>query len=99
MRAMILGAVLVLSTAANASDLETLAKEGYGVFEKTSVLGEFTGCDFGKRIPLTDGLQFVCSGYNYHYSYGADVLVLKNVKSGAIKVLIDGQEFDGTLYR
>jgi hypothetical protein len=99
MKAMIAGIALVLSTAANASDLEKLAKEGYGVLEKTNVLGEFTGCDFGKRIPLMDGLQFVCSSYSYHYSYGAEVLVLKNVRSGAVKVLIDGQEFDGTLYR
>ena len=98
MRAMIVAA-LVVSTGANASELEQLAKRGYGVLERTNVLGEFTGCDFGRHIPLTDGLQFVCSSYSYHYAYGPEVLVLKSVESGDLKVLIDGEEFEGALYR
>ncbi len=61
--------------------------------------GEFNGCDFNRRVPLTNGLILVCSGYAYHYAYSPKVLILKNVRSGELKILIDGEEFDGTLYR
>ena len=93
--------VLLLSAAsfARGSDLEDLARDGYGVVEETTVDGEFEGCDFDKRIPLTNGLSFVCSGYSYSYSYMPEVLILKHVTSGDIKVLIDDEEYDGTLYR
>lgn len=85
--------------AAHASDLEDLARDGYAVAEETSVDGEFEGCDFDKRIPLTNGLVFVCSTYSYSYSYMPDVLILEHIRSGDIKVIIDDDEYDGTLYR
>ncbi len=81
------------------SDLEDLAREGYAVVEETQVDGEFEGCDFDKRIPLLNSLIFVCSEYRYSYSYMPDVLILKNIRSGDLKVLIDDDEYDGTLYR
>jgi hypothetical protein len=84
---------------AAASDLEELAMDGYAVVEKTQASGEFNGCDFDKRVPLDDGLVFVCSSYNYSYSYRPEVLILKNIQSGNIKVLIDNDEYEGTLYK
>ena len=84
---------------AGASDLEDLARDGYAVFDETQVDGEFEGCDFDKRIPLTNGLVFVCSTYSYSYSFMPEVLILQHVRSGDIKVLIDEDEYDGTLYR
>ena len=95
--ATIFAAALVIGNvaAASGSDLEDLAKEGYAVIEETSIDGEFEGCDFDKRIPLSNGLIFVCSEYNYDYAYAPDVLILKNVRSGDIKVLIDDEEFEG----
>ena len=84
---------------ADASDLEGLARNGYAVIDETQVDGEFEGCDFEKRIPLTNGLVFVCSTYSYSYSFMPEVLILQHVKSGDIKVLIDEDEYDGTLYR
>ena len=86
-------------SASYASDLEDLARDGYAVVEETSVDGEFEGCAFDKRIPLSNGLLFVCSEYSYSYSYMPEVLVLKNVRSGDLKVIIDDDEYDGTLYR
>ena len=82
-----------------ANDLEDLAKDGYGVIEETQVDGDFEGCDFDKHIPLMNGLVFVCSSYGYSYGYMADVLILKSVRTGGIKVLIDDDEYDGTLYK
>jgi hypothetical protein len=96
----VVGLLLLLAPVlALASDLESLARNGYAVIDETRVEGEFEGCDFDKRIPLANGLIFVCSSYNYTYSYRPEVLILKNVKSGDIKVLIKGREYRGTLYR
>jgi len=91
--------LLCLSVISYASDLEDLAKEGYAVIEETQVDGDFEGCDFDKRIPLTNGLIFVCSTYSYSYAYMPDVYILKHVRSGDIKVIIDDDEYDGQLYR
>jgi hypothetical protein len=99
MRLKVLLIALLVSSTVHASDLEDLARDGYGVVEETSVDGEFEGCEHDKRIPLTNGLVFVCSEYSYSYSYSPDVLILEHVRSGDTKVLIDDDEYDGTLYR
>lgn len=100
MRLVVLVAMLALvPAAAHGEDLEELARDGYAVVEETNVDGEFEGCDYDKRIPLTNGLIFVCSEYSYSYSYRPEVLILEHVRSGDIKVLIDDEEYDGTLYR
>jgi hypothetical protein len=92
-------AALSLNLAAEASTLDRLARRGFGVIEQTQVNGEFQGCEYGRRISLMDGLIFVCSGYSYHYSYGPETLILKSVRTGEIRVLIDDEEFDGTVYK
>lgn len=102
MRAWGVAAAFILSTvasAAGASDLEDLAKDGYAVIEETQVDGEFEGCDFDRRIKLINGLIFVCQTYSYSYAYMPDVLILKHIRTGDIKVLIDDDEYDGLLYR
>lgn len=99
MRFFLVVLLLSVSITAAASELEDRAREGYAVAEQTQVDGDFEGCDFDKHIPLTNGLVFVCSGYSYSYSYMPDVLILKNISSGDIKVLIDDEEYDGTLYK
>jgi len=96
---LLLGLLVLWSSNAFSSELEDLARDGYAVVETTQVDGDFEGCDFNKRIPLTNGLVFVCSEYNYSYSYMPEVLILKQVKSGDIKVLIDDDEYEGTLYQ
>ena len=82
-----------------AGDLEDLARRGYAVVEETQVDGDFEGCDFGKHIPLMNGLVFVCETYSSSYSYMPEVLILKNIRTGDIKVIIDDDEYDGQLYR
>jgi len=99
MRSIVLISALAMCAPAHASDLEDLARDGYAVIEETSVDGEFEGCEHGKQIPLTNNLIFVCSEYSYSYSYSPDVLILEHVRSGDVKVLIDDDEYDGTLYR
>jgi len=91
--------LLGVSLVAYGGDLEDLARDGYGVIEETQVNGEFEGCDFDKRVPFLNGLIFVCSEYSYSYSYMPEVLILKNVNSGNLKVIIDDDEYDGSLYK
>jgi len=82
-----------------ASDLEELCKEGYGVIINTQVSGEFNGCDYNKIYKLDNGMTFECTEYSYSYNYRPDFYVLKNVKYGDLKYLIDDEEYQGTLYR
>lgn len=91
--------VFLAFSVAHASDWEELCKDGYAVIEETQVDGEFKGCDFGKAISLMNGLVFVCSEYSYSYSYMPGVYILKHIRTGDIKVVIDDEEYDGTLYR
>lgn len=81
------------------SELEHAAKAGYGVLYETTVPGAFEGCDFNRRVVFDNGLFLVCSSYSYHYAYRPDVLILKSVRTGAIKILIDDEEFEGTVYK
>jgi hypothetical protein len=88
-----------LSAGAAASDLESLAREGYGVLDATTLLGEFKGCDIGLRLPLANGLIFVCSAHHFDDAFEPEVLLLKSVKTGETKVLIDGDEVGGSIFR
>ncbi|PWI54502.1 hypothetical protein B5K03_10045 [Rhizobium phaseoli] len=91
--------LLLMPHYAIASDLETLALEGYAVALTTQVNGTYEGCEYGKQIGLMNGLIFVCSTYHYHYSYMPRVLILQQLQTGNIKVIIDDDETSGTLYR
>lgn len=90
---------LALPSYAKASDWEKLCKDGFAVIEYTYVKGEFHGCKYGQEIPLDNGLIFKCSSYDYSYAYRPEFYILKNIKTGAIKFIIDDEEFDGNLYR
>ena len=89
----------VLATGAVAGDLESLARDGYGVLEATTLLGEFKGCDVGLKFPLANGLIFRCSAHHFSHVFEPEVLLLKNVRTGESKVLIDGDEFEGAVFR
>jgi hypothetical protein len=89
----------VLPVGAGASELESLARDGYGVLDSTIVPGEFKGCEPGLKLPLANGLIFGCSEHDFADVFEPEVLILKSVKTGKIKVLIDGDEFAGTIYR
>jgi len=73
---------------------------GWTIVAETAVDGEFSGCEYGRRIRLQNGSAFVCSEYNYSYAYSPDVIVLaKRAASGdrpfvMIRLLIDGELFE-----
>lgn len=82
-----------------AANLEELSKDGYAVAEKTSILGEFNGCEFDKIYKLANGLIFKCAEFNYYYSYNPEVYILEHIKNGDYKVVINNNEYYGSLYR
>jgi hypothetical protein len=88
-----------VSTVALAGDLERLARDGYGVLDSTTVMGEFKGCNAGLKLPLANGLIFVCSEHHFDDAFEPEVLILKSVRTGETKVLIDGDEFEGAIFR
>lgn len=90
-------AMALAALSATAADLEEPAREGYAGITETRVDGAFEGCDFDKRVPLTNGPVFVCSTYSYSYSYRAEVLIVEHVRDGDIKVLIKNREYRGQL--
>ena len=65
---------------------------------KTKVDGEFNGCDYDKKINLQNGLVFVCSSYEYKYSYSPEVMIYF-VESNKPQVFIKGKKYNGTLYK
>jgi hypothetical protein len=82
-----------------ATDLEDLVKEGYGVVETTNVSDTFEGCDFDKHTELDNQLLFVCQEYHYSYSYRPETYILKSLRDGSLKVVIDDETYEGKLYR
>ncbi|WP_028747972.1 hypothetical protein [Rhizobium mesoamericanum] len=92
-------ASLLTSAAYADSDLEKLAKKGFGAIEITNVDGEYQGCEYGKQIELLNGLIFQCSTYNYHYAYSPEVIILQSLHNKELRVLIDEEEIEGQLYR
>ena len=78
---------------------EELCKDGYAVVAKTSVNGDFNGCEYSKRYKLSNGLVFECSEYSYSYGYSPTVYILQNINHGDLKVIIDNREYRGTLYK
>lgn len=90
---------LCLSAAlpAPAADLESLSKEGYSVVEETRVSGDYYGCVYGKPLRLANGKAFFCTSFGYdNPQYMPAVTILKN-REGAVKILINGKEFSGSL--
>lgn len=98
MRPMLLTALLAIPMAAGASDLHELFYEGYSIIEETRVVGEFPGCVTDRRIPLRNGMVFVCAELHVAHGGPSEVAIVKH-DDGDIRVVIDEAEYRGTLYR
>ncbi|HKJ75377.1 MAG TPA: hypothetical protein VKA19_14785 [Alphaproteobacteria bacterium] len=78
--------------------LTALQEKGYQVIAKTTATGEFVGCEFNQPVPLKNGMVFVCLSDQRGRAYQPDVIVLRD-DNGDVRVLIDGEEYRGTLER
>lgn len=89
-------AVLTISRS-HAETLNGLQSDGWKIQSQATVSGAFKGCNFGLPVPIDGGLIFICSEYNYNYSYRPTFYVME--RDGAIKYVIDTDEYEGTLYK
>ncbi len=69
-----------------------------GIVYETNISNDFDGCDFGKIYKLDNGLLFECQTYHYHYSYRPAVEIFVIEDRNPV-VFIDGEQYDGTLFR
>ena len=63
----------------------------------TLIDGTFDGCEYDKPYDLLNELVFVCRTYSYSYSYSPEVKIFSF--AGGTTIIIDGEEYDGTLYQ
>lgn len=82
-----------------ANDFEELCKDGYAVVLQTNISDDFEGCDYDKYYKLDNGMVFKCNSYHYHYAYRPEFFVLKSIKYGDLKYIIDDNEHLGILYK
>jgi hypothetical protein len=59
---------------------------------------EFEGCDFNKIYRLDNGLLFECATFSYSYAYRPEVKIFL-IEGRNPTVFIDGEEYDGILFR
>ncbi|MDX8483163.1 hypothetical protein RFN28_32630 [Mesorhizobium sp. VK24D] len=64
----------------------------------THVAGEFDGCEYDKIYKLDNDVLFSCKTYHYHYAYRPEVKIFA-IKGRAPTIFIDGEQYDGTLFR
>ena len=98
MRPMLLTVLLAVPMVAGATDLHELFYEGYSIVEKTRVAGEFAGCVAGRRIPLENGMVFVCSEFSVAVGASTEVVIVED-DYGDIRLTIDEAEYRGTVLR
>ena len=96
-----LALVMLLSVShikmASAERLSNLVASGWSIALKETVSDTFNGCDYDTPVPIDRGYIFICSEYSYHYAYRPEFLVL--VRGSQTKYVIDGEVFDGELYK
>lgn len=94
----LLNVLLITNLSVFAANWEKLCKDGYRVIDKTSIQGKFEGCEYGQYYKFSNGLTFKCEEYEYMNEYNPDVFILQN-NYGRLKVIIENEEIDGSLYR
>jgi hypothetical protein len=86
------------ANALDAYELEELV--GWSIVASTQVDGAFEGCDFDKKIRLTNGMSLTCRTYSYSYSYRPRVIVFaqsvthQGKSFSLIKALINDRLYD-----
>ena len=88
----------ILAAGTEEDELMALEKKGYQVVAKTMTKGEFIGCEFNLPVELQNGMVFVCLSDQRGRAYKPDVTILRD-DNGDTRVLIDGEEYRGTLHR
>ncbi|QXO59312.1 hypothetical protein JC794_08475 [Morganella morganii] len=96
----LLASISFQSLALSADDFSGM--ENYIIIAETNVDDEFSGCEYDKKIRLSNGWVLTCATYRYSYSYRPDVIVFaKDIGRGyLIKALIDDDIYDmGAIFK
>jgi hypothetical protein len=75
--------------------VDDLMASGFTVVKDTKVVGEFNGCDHGRKVPLANGGTFTCNGFGYMHSRDPKVVVLKSPDGRQYKLVVGQAVFDG----
>ena len=57
--------------------MDDLLASGFVVVKDTSVIGDFEGCDYDRKVPLKGGGVFTCSGFGYLHARNPKAVLLK----------------------
>jgi hypothetical protein len=91
------GAALAATSlgAASAKPVDDLVAGGFVVVKDTSVIGDFDGCDYDRKVPLKGGGVFTCSGFGYLHARDPKAVLLKSKDGRTYKLVIQNAVFDG----
>jgi hypothetical protein len=104
MKKILLSALLPLCLPVNADLASSLRRYvGYTIVHIGQITGwrdennnkkgdAFEGCEYGRVLMVDYSKQVTCIGYGYQYSYHPTAIFLS--KSGSMKMIVDGYEYD-----
>ena len=94
-------AVIVMLTsiagAAIAADVASLSEAGYVVVQKTSIKGDFDGCERGQSVSLANGVTFICASTGYTHAHNPVAVLMQNSHGPGYKLLVNSAAYDGSV--
>jgi hypothetical protein len=91
------GAVLAAASlgTAKATVVEDLTANGFEVVKRTTVVGDFDGCDYDRKVPLKSGGVFTCASFGYMHARNPAAVLLKKKDANQYKLVIQGTVYEG----
>jgi hypothetical protein len=75
--------------------VDDLLAAGFTVVKETRVVGDFDGCDYGRKVMLAAGGTFTCSGFGYMHAANPKAVLLKSPDGRQYKLVVGAAVFDG----
>lgn len=75
--------------------VDDLVATGFKVVSDTKVIGDFDGCDRGRKVQLASGGVFTCSGFGYMHATSPKAVLLKSPDGRQYKLVVGSAVFDG----
>jgi hypothetical protein len=75
--------------------VDDLVAAGFTVVKETKVVGDFDGCDYGRKVMLAAGGTFTCSGFGYMHAASPRAVLLKSPDGRQYKLVVGAAVFDG----
>jgi len=75
--------------------VDDLIAAGFTVLKDTKVVGDFDGCDYGRKVQLAAGGTFTCTGFGYMHAANPKAVLLKSPDGRQYKLVVGNAVFDG----